>query len=497
VSTTLLRPSPPPHLRGDPIEPPEQSTAWFVRKQRRGLLILGLATLLLSLVFVDLILRLDLISVVVFLVAVTLICIAWRPRVGLYVVFALGLLFENVSPDPLMLPGKYLPLQFAGTLISPMEILLLITLAVWLLQGTARRKLDWRRGQLWAPMVLFVIALLVGMVHGVLTGGDFHIGLWEGRALFYVFICYILAANTVRTEGHLAVFTGLIVVCNAVFAAEGAFRHLALDVKGDGAFEHTDVIFLGAQLALALAQNVFGGPRWQRILGLLTCPLVMYTLLATERRAAYIAIMVGLAASVLVLLLAKRKAFFIISVPVIIVSAIYFPVFWNNAGLLGQPARAVKSLSQPDERDAASNFYRDLEKIDVQAGIAGDPLFGVGFGQPFPFVVDLPDLSFWQFWHYEPHHNILWVWLKTGAIGFALFWGLMGTAIARSAYLAIKLRTPNARSVALLTLAGIVMTLVFCYVDVGLVSGRVTIFLGTLMGIVGVLERLDYKSSPT
>jgi O-Antigen ligase len=496
LSTTLLRHSPPNQL-GNPVELREHSTAWFVRKQRRSLLILGCAITLISLLFVELVLQLEIVSVVVFVVTVTLICIAWRPRVGLYVVFALGLLFENVSPDPLMLPGKYLPLQFAGTLISPMELLLVITLAVWLAQGTARRKLDWQRGQLWVPMLLFLGALVVGMLHGVTTGGDFHIGLWEGRSLFYVFICYVLAANTVRTESHLAVFTGLLVVCNAVFAAEGAFRHVALDLGGDSAFEHVDVIFLGAQLALALAQSVFGGPRWQRILGLLSCPLVIYTLLASERRAAYIAIMVGLAVCVLVLLVAKRKAFFTIAVPCLVISVIYFPLFWNNTSLLGQPARAVRSITQPDERDAASNYYRDLEKIDVQAGIAGDPLLGVGFGQPFPFVVDLPDLSWWQFWHYEPHHNILWVWLKTGALGFVLFWGLMGTAIARAAYLTIKLHSPNARSVALLALAGIVMTLVFCYVDVGLVSGRVTIFLGTLMGMLGVLERLEYRSSPT
>jgi hypothetical protein len=489
--TTLLRPRP-LNVSGSPVELREHSIPWFVRKQRRGLLLLGCAITLISLLFVVLVVQLQMVSVVVLLVTVTLVSIAWRPRVGLYVVFALGLLFENVSPDPLMLPGKYLPLQFAGTLVSPMELLLLITLAVWLCQGIARRKLDWRRGHLWMPMVLFVVALVVGMLHGVATGGDFHIGLWEGRALFYIFICYILATNTVRTESHLAVFTGLLVVCNAVFAAEGAFRHVAMDLSGDTAFEHVDVIFLGAQLALALAQNVFGGPRWQRILGLATCPLVMYTLLASERRAAYIAIMIGLAACVLVLLLAKRKAFFIITIPVLIFSALYFPLFWNNTGLVGQPARAVRSISQPDERDAASNYYRDLEKIDVQAGIAGDPLLGVGFGQPFPFVVALPDLSWWQFWHYEPHHNILWVWLKTGAIGFVIFWGLMGTAIARSAYLAITLRNENARSVALLALAAIVMTLVFCYVDVGLVSGRVTIFLGTLMGILGVLERLEY-----
>jgi hypothetical protein len=255
-----------------------------------------------------------------------------------------------------------------------------------------------------------------------------------------------------------------------------------------------DVIFLGSLLVLTLLQNVFGAPRWQRILGLVTSPIAVYTLLASERRAGYIAIIIALVACIVVLAIAHRKAFFVIGITTLVVGSVYLPVFWNNTSLLGQPARAIRSVSQPDERDAASNLYRDIEKINVQAGIAGNPLLGVGFGQEFPFVAALPDLSWWMFWHYEPHHNILWVWLKTGAVGFIIFWSLMGGAIARGAFLAVKLRHPQARVFALLTLACVIMTLVFCYVDLGLVSGRVTILLGTLIGTLSVLEKLTDQS---
>jgi hypothetical protein len=489
MSTVLATPASLP--RRSPISPREHSTAWFVRAQRRNMLLAGIATTFVSLLFVVLVLKLQIVSAVVFAVAVVLFGIAWQPRVGLYVAFTLGLVFENVSPDPLMLPGKYLPLSFMGTMVSPMEILLLLTGTVWLLKGIATRSLDWRAGQLWLPIVLFSLMLVSGMVYGVMTGGDFRIGLWEGRALFYVLICYMLAANTFRTERHVTTLVGLLVIGNIVFAAEGALRHIALDIKGDSAFEHVDVIFLGSQIALALALGAFGGRRWQRIVALLTCPLVIYTLLASERRAAYVAIIIGITAALVVLFFAKRRTFFKFAIPCLLISVIYFPLFWNNTSLVGQPARAVRSINQPDERDAASNYYRDVEKIDVQAGIFQNPLLGVGFGQPFPFVVPLPDLSWWQFWHYEPHHNILWVWLKTGAIGFALFWGMIGTTIARSAYLAITLRQPYARSFALLVLASVVMAMVFCYVDIGLVSGRLTIFLGTLMGVLAVLERIQ------
>jgi len=170
--------------------------------------------------------------------------------------------------------------------------------------------------------------------------------------------------------------------------------------------------------------------------------------------------------------------------------SIYVPIFWNNNGLLGQPARAVKSLYQPDPRDANSNLYRDIEKFDIRETLRANPLFGVGFGQPFYMVIPLPDLSWWPFWHYETHHNILWIWLKTGTAGFILFWVMMASAIARSAHLARVLKDPTSRVMAVFALTGIIATLVFCYVDLGLVSGRVTVFLGTMMGVIGVLDRV-------
>src|SRR5438445_4166620 len=116
---------------------------------------------------------------------------------------------------------------------------------------------------------------------------------------------------------------------------------------------------------------------------------------------------------------------------------------------------------------------------------------GVGFGREFQFVVPLPDLSFWQFWHYEPHHNILWVWLKTGAIGFTVFWSLIGSALALGAHHARRLLIPELRSFAVLSIAAIITAMVFSYVDLGLISARVTVLLGVLLGALSVVHRLD------
>ena len=52
------------------------------------------------------------------------------------------------------------------------------------------------------------------------------------------------------------------------------------------------------------------------------------------------------------------------------------------------------------------------------------------------------------------------------------------------------MKTPALFFLAIFALTGIISTLVFCYVDLGLVSGRVTVFLGTLLGVIGVLDRV-------
>jgi hypothetical protein len=173
--------------------------------------------------------------------------------------------------------------------------------------------------------------------------------------------------------------------------------------------------------------------------------------------------------------------------------AVYLPIFWNASGMLAQPARAIRSISDPDPRDAASNLSRDLEKVNIRATLRAYPLTGVGFGQPFLQVVAIPDISFFPFWNFEPHHNLFWIWFKTGLLGYVMFWMLIGTSLMRAAHLAKTLPDADLKVAALLVISGIVATLTFCYVDLGLTMGRVTILLGTLFGLVAVLDQIPSK----
>src|SRR5215471_2268515 len=116
---------------------PDLSIGWYRNSERFRVALLGLGAVGVSVIGSALVLRLDFVAIAVFLVFGALVAIAAQPRVGLYALFCLILLFENVSADPLMRPGYYLSRQVdhlfssdtgggdsGGALINTFEVLL-------------------------------------------------------------------------------------------------------------------------------------------------------------------------------------------------------------------------------------------------------------------------------------------------------------------------------------------------------------------------------------
>jgi hypothetical protein len=433
------------------------------------------------------------------------VCILVQPRWGLYLIFAVVLSFEGSGDDPLMLPGVFLDKSLQSTLganggiLIPLEILLLLTVGAWLAHGLMRHGLRFRGGDLGRPMLFFLVFLVYGVVRGLMSAAILNYVFWESRFLFAMVLCYMLAANTIRTPGHVRTLLKLIALSVGFSAIEGTWRKFALIDTGllgqaqEVWYSHEDVVIWGLLIFLVLAYLACGGSGKTRVIGLMLLFVTVFSMLVSERRAGYIGVMIAFVAFAWILFLIRRKAFYILVVPLIIGSVVYFPLFWNNTGTLGQPARAVRSLSDPDPRDAASNEWRVLEAINVRATILSAPL-GIGFGQPFLQVVTVPDISSFIFWDYESHHDILWVWMKTGALGFIAFFVVMGGGIALGARLARELPDRHGRAMALVTVAGVIMTLVYCYVDLGLTGPRLPIVVGTLLGTLSVLTRV-YQDS--
>jgi hypothetical protein len=480
------------------------STSWIDGTRRRREWILAALAIAISLAMARLVLAINVAALVALLLPVAVIAIGLRPRIGLYVVFAIVLLFDGISLDPLMLPGRYLnfslqtTLNLTGGILIPIEMVILLTAAVWLGQATMRRRIDFQSGSLGRPILVFACLLLFGVVRGLVSGANFNYAFWESRFLFGMVLAYVITANTIRTRAHVRTLTTFIFVCVGLSCLEGIFRKYALINNGllgaaqETWYSHEDVVIWGLMLVLVFAQAVFGGPRWQRILGPALAMSSIFVMLVSQRRAGLIAVMIAMAFFTFSLIKINRKAFFFIAAPALVIVAVYLPLFWNNPGTLGQGARAIRSISSSaDARDAASNAWRDLEAINVRATIASDPLLGIGFGRPFLQIVTVPDISFFEFWNYEAHHNILWVWMKTGAFGFICFFTVMLGAIARAVWLAKTLVDKELKVFAIVAMGAITMALVYCYVDLALSGPRIPLLLGVMLGVVSILHRLD------
>jgi hypothetical protein len=416
-------------------------------------------------------------------------------------VFVAVIMFESMTADPILDLGTYLhrgleswtPIPLVAT---PLELLLIcgviaaLAAAVAAPASSAPAKLGW-------PVGLFGVCLALGVVRGALGGGDMYIGLWEVRYLAYVPAAFVIARLCLRTVDHVFGLLGAGLAAAGLFAVEGVYRKITLINTGllgvipERYFEHDDVIFLATFLIFAFSMFVFRVPGRMRLLGMLVASPLLLVLLASNRRSGVVVLLIGVLVVALVLLVINRRAFVTAVIPGLTALTLFLALTWNAGGLLGQPARALRSLYEPDARDAASNVYRAIETYDISATLHDEPLLAVGFGREFRMAIQLPDLSWWPFWHFETHNNVLWIWLKTGVCGYVMFWILIGTAISRAAFSARRLIDPRLRSAALFCLVALVGVVVYGWVDLAFVSGRTTVLLGTVLGIIAVLDRLD------
>ena len=155
------------------------------------------------------------------------------------------------------------------------------------------------------------------------------------------------------------------------------------------------------------------------------------------------------------------------------------------------PARAIKSHFEPNARDESSNLYREAESANMMDTIKESPLttlIGYGYGKPFLKNHPMADISkTYALWDVIPHNQILWVWMRTGTVGFIAFWMIVAFAIVRICRLMILAEnddSPWSQFLALWALSIVVMAILFGLLDLQLSCYRNMIFMGLILGLV-------------
>ncbi len=430
------------------------------------------------------------------LLVLVLACVAafFRPAVGVYVLVFLTMVGDAVTMDwwPFtknMSSRESIFFVNDQLFLSPLELLAGVTLIAWLIRQIADPTWRFIRGRMFWPIAIFTGFVVFGFLRGAASGGDKRVAVFEGRALFYVLIVYVLVTNLLSTRRQYVrlVMTALVgVAIQSIFSLTyylglpGSER-ASLESLG----EHSATIPMNALLILLIGSLLFKCSRWIRWCSFLLAIPITWAYILSQRRAAMVALFVGVFILVCILYQRRRRAFWFVAPATLLVGLGFVLATWNAQGAIGLPAQAVKTVLFPDDlsdADTSSDLYRKLEAANIYYTIQQNRIFGIGFGQKFSQPIPMPDISFFEFWEYIPHNNVLWIWLKLGFLGFAATLFMFGRAVQLGARSIALVRTNDHVAFVAVGLTYVVMFLVFAYVDIAW-DPRSTVMLGLAMAL--------------
>lgn len=442
-------------------------------------------------------------------VAMIIVLMARWPTLGFYMLALCAVVVEqDMLPYPIFTDHLYVftwPAQFQGLPERPIGFLALFILLVVIVRRVAGRLgAALRFGPLLLPFLFLLATVVMGIVHGLSSGGDGRVIVLEVRPFWYLFLNYLLAYNLVTEKRHVMAFLWITVIGSFIKALQGVYivlGPLGGHISGQNEImAHEQSFFFVLVLLLILLCVWLGRLRWLLWVALMSTPFLIIALLANNRRADYAAFLIGAicAWAFVVALHPQRRASLIVGMCVsILVLGIYVLVFQHASGAFAAPANGIVSIIHPsaaDVRDLSSNMYRYIEDFDLMFTEKQSPVLGYGFGRPFQQPIALPNISWLDpYYLYIPHNTILWVWMRLGPLGYGALFYLLGAFVVRAGSIARKLRDRDLQLVAIFAIGVVMIEIPLAYGDYQLFFYRNIFYLGLLMGLVMRLPAIDQK----
>jgi hypothetical protein len=402
--------------------------------------------------------------------------------------------FTNMNANP------YITLP-AFLVVTPMEVHLFSLLVVWILVYIVQGKVKFQPVPLWGVLGLFFAWLTYGLVVGLRSGGDFTVALWELRALFYCVIFYVLVPQFITTTEQVRQLLWVCIGALSLKAFMGLYRFASLGFSMSGYDElltSEEPLLIATLLLFLLALVLFNvRTRQKTVLLMLALPLIL-GFYSGNRRAAYAAFAAALVAFIMLIPRKEVFRFWMYAVPVMVLFVGYVMLFWDSDTRLGSPLRQIRSGFDDEEiseRNYYSNLYRKIEEYNLAVTVQHEPVEGIGFGTKYEQPIALIRIDY-ALQDYMAHNNVLWLLVKTGAVGFFLFWFFLNGFAVRVAGIIGRLHDPYLKAVGVLIIVAVINQMVGAYFDLHLVRYRTMIYLGMLMGLLPVLVRADAASQP-
>ena len=422
-------------------------------------------------------------------VLIVVVLIVRRPVVGFYVMAVCAAVVEEESPINIgggilsleglpMIPIQYVYHHLLGTVIlsgAPVGIIPVINVLYvyyWApgFEGQIERPIGYliififlvficrekalQGGKLLKPFLFFLFCVAYGVVNGLATDGDFKIIVLEIRPFWYLFAAYLLAYNLVKHKNHIRFFFWLVIVCAGLRTIQGLYIWLIVlhgSLTQHDIMPHEDSFFFVGLILLIILFIIHHRYRPQLYTALLILPFLVDVLNANNRRADYVALLVGIVVAWILVIQIKphaRKMLITALLVCAILGSIYIAVFSHTTG---SPAYAIVSTvtnqNDPSDPSYSSNLYREVENYDLYYTAKQSLLIGFGFGkaflQPVPLPANLGVVDPGQGGkptNFIPHNTIYWIWMRLGPIGYFALWYLFGAIIIRGCLIARQLR---------------------------------------------------------
>jgi O-Antigen ligase len=359
-------------------------------------------------------------------------------------------------------------------ILSPLDLCMIAGLASIVVIYLRTGRWPLRRGRMDLAVAVFGAFVVIGTMYGIATGGSLYFALFQVRPFFDLFVLYVLTSSFARTTSDYRRMLWAVLAAIEIHALL-SWLHIAQASADErrfpeGLVNHSGVMRMNVLIMVVLASWLLKGNsmRLRLVTTLMLIP-VMVVYFLTERRAAIVALAIGVLFLLVVTFWRQRSTFRKLAPTLIIITVGYLGAFWSSQSSIGFPAQALKSVIAPTDatsRNQDSDMYRTIETYDLNYTIRSEPLLGIGIGKPFYRPVTLPSLGGFAFNQYIPHNSVLFLWVAFGFGGFAAFFCLLGWVVILGADAVRRAPAGSDLVVALTWLVAPVMMVVFAGVDI-------------------------------
>jgi hypothetical protein len=429
----------------------------------------------------------------------------YNPRYGVYLIIGLALFGDgNLTawyPFTKNLSSRESLLYVSdAVIISPLETYIVLTVLVWLGRMAVERRTQIYFGPMFWVALLFVSFVTYGLGFGLSRGGNLVIALWEARPIYYLFALLVLTSNLIKLQSQVNTLFWIITV-SLFFKGITGVVYVATMLQWDmgkveAIAEHAMSIHFNIFFILMIAAWLYRDSLSRRLLMPLMAYPVFYSYFANHRRAGFLSLGIAVLLIILLLYRENRKLFWALTPSGTLAFMAYLAAFWNNEGSIGMIARAVRSVvGQPTARDTASNVYRDIENLNIMFTISQVSLRGLGFGQRFYIIYQMPDISTFEWWEYITHNSIMWIWMQIGAGGFFAMLLMIAMTMLLGGRLIWTMPYGALRAYALTATLYVLMHFIYAYVDMSW-DTRSMLLVGIMMGLLNSLDLIAARSLP-